>query len=180
MKFEVYGPFKLPLKKGRRRMLEPKDLRADFVEQTSKIMGGNKNLSETCGCYVFTIRKQGGARPWYIGKAERMTFSKECLNSRNIITLNGLLDDGHGQPELYLLPLLTGSGKFASPTTSKRVEVDYLESMLIGMGIQRNEKLTNISKTRMLRELEVVGFMHTKRLARGGAAKELRDIFGMK
>ena len=87
---------------------------------------------------------------------------------------NELLDGRHGKAELYLLPLVTGGGKFAAPNHS----IDYLETVLIGRGIERNENLLNISKTRMKRRLEIVGVMNTSRRARSGLGKKMRNMFG--
>lgn len=181
MKFEVYGPFSLPLKERSRRLLEPaKVLRADFVKQANEVKNGKPKLSEACGCYVFAIRRKGGARPWYVGKTEKMTFGDKCLNTKNINTINSLLDDSHGQPDLYLLPQITRHGKFRSPTTGKRPAIDFLETMLIGMGIERNPDIANIGKTKM-HGLEVAGFFKSTRPGpRGRAANKLRGVFGLK
>lgn len=178
MKFDVYGPFELLLT-GKR--LHAKNARADFIEQTSEAVIGTKTLADACGCYVFTIRAGRGTLPWYVGKTEQRTFSKECLIDRNILMLNDLLHNRlRGRPELFLLPQVTPGGGFVSPTKSKKPPIDFLESMLIGMGVQRNKDLVNINKTKMLRELEVVGVMNTKRRTRTGPAKDLRDVFDWK
>jgi len=183
MKFEIHGPFELPLDGT---VQSNKKVRADFVDQTSasEYKKGSTALSSACGCYVFAIRAGRGILPWYVGKAERTPFGKECLTDRNINTYNLLLKNRAGTPLMYLLAEMTGGGKFAK-TTSKTTNVgttpiDFLETMLIRMAIKRNKDLTNIGKTKMVRELEVVGLMNTKRLARGGVASELRRVFGLK
>ena len=177
MRFDVYGPHEIP--RAQRGVIS-------WTSQENKEFWGvidedltSGRLSDACGCYVFTIKSGRTALPWYIGKAEKSSFKKECLNPRNINLYNQvLLNTKRGRPNLYLLPQVTEKGKFKKPagTDVKRPEISALESILIGMGIAKNPNLLNVRGTKMLREIEVIGFLNSDRRQGGATAAELRKL----
>lgn len=183
MKFEVCGPFDVPLT-GQMKQ-SPNEVLTKFFEHPnmSKYTKGNSALSEACGCYVFAISAKGGTLPWYVGKTGK-TFRDECLTPNNIITFSKLLNVrganqvSGGKPKLYLLPQVTPNGeKFSAGDASS---IEFLETMLINMGVWRNEKLENISKTKKVRELEVAGFYKSKQRGRRSEdVEKLRAVFDL-
>ena len=185
MKFDVYGPYEL-LRDSTGNLI-PKETLSNFTAQVQAVTKGSRSLGDACGCYVFAIKARRGSYPWYVGKTERRTFSQECLNSNNMLTFNSLLRSGQGKPWMYLLPCLTDGDSFKSPTKAKRKKtaykpptpIDWLETMLIRMALERNGELVNTSKTKMLREIQVAGFFNSDiRGKRKGSVTELRKTFG--
>ena len=181
MKFDIYGPYEL-LRDNTGNLIR-KETRDDFNAQLQAVTQGNTSLTDACGCYVFAIRSRRGTLPWYVGKTVRNIFSKECMNEKNINTFNEFLRGRDGAPVLYVLPKLTQTERFAKPAKGKSISpnaiaIDSLETILIYMALKRNQNLSNIQKTAMLRNLEVRGFLNA-RLARGGCIKELRNVFGI-
>lgn len=174
MRFQVYGPYEL-WRLNNNLVSREKEDRDDFWNEVEADVPG---LSQACGCYVFRITSGRGSKPWYVGKAERQSFRAECLQPHKLNIYNEVTLDHRGAPELIFLPQITENGNFRSPTRAKRPAIGQLESMLIGMSISRNPELLNIRGTKMIRELEVEGFLNTNRRAGRGPAKVLRDTLG--
>ncbi len=176
MKFKVYGPYEIP--RGHKRLIVKEKLNAFWKEIEDEVPG----LATACGCYVLATQTSGGstATPWYIGKAEKSKFRNESLSSDKISKFNDMLDQKkRAKPMLFLLAQVTPTEKFLRPTANEREAIGELESLLIGMAIKENRHLLNIKGTKMFRELEVIGFLNSQPLARGGASKELRSTFGI-
>ena len=75
MLFDIAGPFKLPRIKGDVKFIDRSaEAKQEFWDRVDASYPGLRNA---CGVYVMTI----GSRPWYVGKAERQSFGKECLAS---------------------------------------------------------------------------------------------------
>jgi hypothetical protein len=174
MRFQVHGPFWLSRKKG--LISREKNQRDAFWEEVEEQVPG---LSQACGCYVFRIPASRGAKPWYVGMAERQSFRAECLQPHKLNIYNDAIVNRRGVPELLFLPQVTENGNFRAPTRARRPAIRQLESMLIGMAFSRNPDLLNIKGTKMIRELEVEGFLNTERRAGQGPAKVLRDTLGV-
>ena len=173
MRFEVKGPFALYR------------THAGFVDASALarryywdwIEDNVPGLPSACGCYIFSVRASRGSLPWYVGKAERQSFRKECLAPHKILHFNNALAGRRGEPELFFLPQVTRTGKYRAPTSSQRPAIRELESLLIGMAINRNPGLLNVAGTKWLQEISVDGFLNSKK-ARHGGAKKLRELFG--
>ena len=174
MLFQVYGPYRLK-RNGQKLLAATAADRREFWDAVDEDI---PCLSYACGCYIFSIKAPRGSKPWYIGKAEKSTFRRECLTAHKINHFNQAIVGRRGYPELTLLAQVTPYDKLRKPTSTKRPAIRELETMLIGMGISRNPKLLNIQKTKMLRELRVNGFFNTERLATSGPAKALRNLLG--
>jgi hypothetical protein len=85
-----------------------------------------------------------------------------------------------GEPQLHLLAKLTPTGRFAAPASSGHRDVQFLETLLIGMALNQNEDLQNIRGTKFLREMRVPGILRSGRgEGRLTAVKSLRDALGM-
>ena len=133
-------------------------------------------LSGACGCYVFSIRR----RAWYVGMAARQPFSQECFSIHKINQYNYALQRVSGEPLLHQIAKRTPTGRFASPATSGHRDIEFLETMLIGMALKQNEDLQNVKGTKFLRELKVPGLLRTEK-GEGNlmSVKSLRDVLGI-
>ena len=173
MKFNIQGPYELDRYKG--LIDSSAEARRDYWVWVDEDIPG---LPDACGCYVFAIKASRGMLPWYIGKAEKQPFKKECLSHHKINHFNNAIAKRTGKPVLFFIPQLTKNGAFRKPTTSTRKAITELESILIGMALTRNSSLLNAKGTTMLKRLTVDGFLNSKRKAKGGPAGDLRQLFG--
>lgn len=153
MHFEIYGSFPVA-RKGNLVSRSREDKRTFWAA----VEDAEPGLSDACGCYVFVIRN----RAWYVGMAERQSFKKECFALHKITQYNEALSHVSGNPTLLLLPKLTPGGRFASPTTRGHADVRLLENLLIGSALGRNAQLQNVKGTRLLREMNVPGFLNSR------------------
>jgi hypothetical protein len=75
---------------------------------------------------------------------------------------NEVLDAHNGTPQLFLIARLTPTtGRFSKSGRNGYNDIDYFESMLIGMALEKNKQLQNVRKTKFLRELVVPGVINT-------------------
>jgi len=153
MKFDVYGDFQIA-RSGSLISRDKKDKNAFWAEVEDLEPG----LSEACGCYVFVIR----GRAWYVGMAEKQSFKKECFALHKILQYNEALAKKKGKPSLILVPKMTPSGRFAKPTSRGHSDIRMLEGMLIGSALGRNPGLQNVKGTKLLKEMNVPGFLNPK------------------
>lgn len=172
MRFTPYGPFELPRETANMLKLGAADLRAFWHGVEDQVPG----LPDACGCYVFSLRAPRGSKPWYVGKAEKTRFRRECISPHKALHYAQLVAKRKGVPELTLLAQVTENGKFRKPTKDKRPAISALESMLIGMAIARNSDLLNTKGTRMFSSLVVDGLLNSHK-GKGGSSKFLRDMF---
>ena len=169
MKFDVKGPFELP-REDSDRIDASSESKREYWEWIEESCPG---LPDACGCYVFTV----GSLPWYVGKTERQTFKKESLNYHKLDHFNKVISKRKkGRPALFFLPQLTAANRYRKPTNTKRPAIQELESLLIGMALNRNNDLQNVSGTKWLNQLTVTGFLND-RMSPRGPAKKLRDLF---
>lgn len=57
--------------------------------------------------------------------------------------------------------------------------MDFLETMLIGPTLERNPKLLNIKKTKLLREMKVPAVMNSPRARATREVRELKKALGV-
>ena len=171
MRYAVYGPFEIP-RNGKivSREREDKDALWDEVEQCKE------GLSHACGCYVLVIRN----RAWYVGLAEKQSFRQECFTAHKIIQYDAALNEVQGVPNLLLLPRLTPTDNFASPSKNGHRDIRLLEKLLIGSAITRNPDLRNIKDTKLLREMNVPGILNSRQgQGRADSVQLLRRALGV-
>src|SRR5882762_6919692 len=171
MLYRVFGPYAIP----RDGVLIAKTA-SDRREFWSAVEAEADGLPDACGCYVFSIRR----RAWYVGLAERQTFCQECFSIHKLNQYNYSLQRVSGEPQLHLLAKLTPTGRFAAPARGGHRDVQFLETLLIGMALNQNEDLQNIRGTKFLREMRVPGILRTGR-GEGllSSVRSLRDALGM-
>jgi hypothetical protein len=171
MNFSVHGSYEIPRLKNH-LISRDKTERNEFWDM---VEDDEEGLSYACGCYVLSIR----GVPWYVGMAQRQDFRHECFSHHKITLFDTALLKGPGKPHLHLLARRTPGGKFCKPSANAYRDVEFLENLLIGLGLQRNEELMNIKGTTLLRNMRVPGFVNTRKgEARAHAVIELREILG--
>lgn len=170
MEFSVNGPFLLPRTDDGVFTREARDKRAFWEEVEVKC----ERLPEACGCYLFSIRN----RIWYVGKASSQSFRQECFTPDKVTKIDDAIRLGKGECYLTLIARKTPSGKFCKPGGFN--DIDQLELMLIGAGLERNKELLNKHATAVLRDMVVPGFINSPRGA-GNALSVLafRKIMGI-
>ena len=81
-----------------------------------------------------------------------------------------------GKPYLYFISKLTPTGNFAKPSINGHKATEFLEDILIGMALSKNDQLENTKGTKLLKELVVPGIINTpKRKASKGAVQKLKN-----
>jgi hypothetical protein len=169
MIFAVYGGFELPKSFCKHVQIDKKDKKSfwDGVERTQT------NLSAACGCYIFAMQFVGNIEAWYVGKTEKQTFKNECFELQKKVIYNDIMQNHAGTGLIYLIPKLTNAEKFSKPRQNGHYDIEFLETMLIGIALKRNSELANNKKTKLLKEMVVPGVLNTPP---GGPALPVRDL----
>ena len=144
--------------------------RANFWQDVEE---KQKGLPEACGCYLYTTKHGGTQTPWYVGKAEKQSFKKRALQHPKLISE---LFQKRRSIYLLLLPSLTKGGGFRKPRATK--SISHLEAMLIGIALQNNKRLRNVSLARMLGAMYVPGVVNKRRGRYSTATQSLRRTLG--
>jgi hypothetical protein len=172
MNYEVFGGFAIPRKDNRHG-----DFDKSFWDTVVKKK--DSDLPNACGCYVFALKNGDNIVAWYVGKTEKRTFQQECFGAAQINIYNEVLVNHSGKPLLFILPRLTSAKKiFSKPTKGRYRDVEFLETLLIGMALDRNKYLTNIKKTKLLREMIVPGVINSPQARPMKAVSDLRNALG--
>lgn len=171
MNFTIHGPYEIP-RSGNHLISRDPEERREFWDWVD---GDEEGLSYSCGCYVLSIR----GTPWYVGMAQRQDFRHECFSHHKITLFDTALSKGKGSPKLHLIARRTPGGKFCKTSSNAYRDVEFLENLLIGFALQRNDELVNIRGTTLLRNMHVSGFVNTKKgEARAQTVIDLRKILG--
>jgi hypothetical protein len=149
--YSVKGPFSLPFKRtGKVKILERKDVKGCLAE-----------WEDERGCYVFALRgSHGSIVPFYVGKTAK-SFASECFTDHKLNKYNAVLHKHtHGAPIMLLVVAKTGErGAF------NKTALRALEEYLIGLGLQANPDIKNISGTKRFEPPFNIEKIHT--LSRG-------------
>jgi hypothetical protein len=74
----------------------------------------------------------------------------------------------------------TGTGKkFSKPTNAGYRDIDFLQTLLIGMALERNDNLLNVRDTKLLREMVAPGVINSPRARPTGPVVDLRNALGL-
>jgi len=172
MKYEIYGPYELPRQK-RRIFTRDAARKSKFWDEIEEDEAG---LPEACGCYIISVRNV----VWYVGIAESRSFRHECFAPHTITKIDEAISEGVGNAMLHLLAKVTPAARFARPSANGHRDAAMLETLLIGIGLQRNEELLNKSETAILREIEVPGFYNSPQgAARANSVQALKHVMGV-
>lgn len=172
MRYDVCGGFEFSRKANRTGDYEGKP----FWKMVDDEVDG---LSGACGCYIFALKNGDNLKAWYVGKAEKLTFAQECFSPAKRLIFNDVLLERNGTPLLFLLPRLTPNGKLSKPTRNAYDDIEFLETMLIGVAIEENPELTNLQKTKYLREMRVPGVINSPQARPTRAVADLRNALGL-
>lgn len=173
MKYSIHGPFKLTRgNKGR----------IDRSPETKKmfwndVFSDDPDLEFACGCYIFGIQNGDNITPWYIGMASKQSFKSECMKPYQVNIYNDIVLDHKGYPVFLFIAKRTKTNKIRKVSSRSLKDIVFLETLLIGMGIEKNPRLMNISKTKFLKEMVVPTILNTPRRASTKAEKFLRKTF---
>lgn len=172
MKYDIFGPQELPLAKARRFTRDPKERRAfwnDFDQE-------NPGLSYACGCYLISVRNI----IWYVGLAQSQDFRHECFTADKILKIEDAMHGGGGPAHLTLIARHTNGGRFSKPSVNGYRDIADLELLLIGAALERNDHLLNKSATKVLREIEVPGFINSPNgCGNQSSVKAFKKIIGI-
>lgn len=157
MIFTILGPFEIPRTKNKTIIDNDKNVLKEFWEGIEKV---NPGLNLACGCYLFSVKKKN-IKPWYIGKATKRSFMKECLGTYQVNLYNKPISKKTGIPMLFFLPRKTKKDKYSKISKNEQKDINWLESFLISICIRKNKKLLNFQKTKYLRDMVVPGILNT-------------------
>lgn len=172
MNYEIFGDFPVPRTPGKRGVSA--ENRRTFRAQ---LEAKHPGLASAVGCYVFAIRAGRGILPWYVGKTCKQGFVQECFEPHKLNHYNEVLySKERGTPVLYLVARTTTSGRFSRSMPA--TEGKFLESMLIGMAVQRNKSLRNIVHTKFLQQLRVPGLVNPGKGPPRGPVADFKRMIG--
>ncbi len=176
MNFKIYGPFDIPIEEGQSKKTIDKE---DILNFWKDVEGGEHGLSKACGCYVFGLKTDKGAKPWYVGKAEKQTFGEECFTPSKLNYYHSSLLHSTGSPVMFFIAKCSEKkGKFSRPTKAEYEDVRFVEKMFIELAFRKNEKLWNKQHTKNVKMLSVEGFYNSGD-GRRKSVKEIRNLLGM-
>lgn len=175
MNFNVYGPFELPRVKG---LIDTSaDAKRNFWEKVESSMAG---LPNACGVYIFVIRAKRGALPWYVGLTTKRGFKDESIGSHQTNHYNQALATKVGvKPQLYFLAKVTPKGRFAKPSQNSHADIEFLETFMFGIALNRNNKLRNSKSTKFLKNIVVPGIVNTPQRAPTTDERSLKTVLGL-
>ena len=191
MRFKVYGPYNIGVEEGHARWIDKEDTDNFWKKIRRDSRGDEYDLPNACGVYLFAMggvegRKKGTAAqtlPWYVGKAEKQTFQKECFNFKNLYYFNSVLTNeykGRGTPRLFLLARVGEDDKPSPPAKEEQyLGVRFVEEMFIQMSLSANSELLNKSTTKMARETSIRGLLNTKNYP-SDSVDDFKSVFGIK
>jgi hypothetical protein len=171
LNYKIFGQF--PITRIGSLVSRTREHKREFWALVEQVQCG---LSGACGCYIFILRN----RAWYIGLAERQSFKNECFQHHKLTQYNEALNEVGGKPSLILVPKLTPGGRFAKPTERGHADIRLLENLLIGTALGRNPNIRNVSGTKLLREMNVPGFLNPRRgQARADIVQQFKLVLGV-
>ncbi len=172
MKYVIYGPYTVP-RKYNYNIDGSKLAQKRFWD---KVKSQVDVLDEACGCYVFAINN----KPFYVGKTNR-SFAKECFTARNVLIYQNAADLGlKGKPRLFFIAKQTKTGKFAKSAGNGHQDIKFLETLFIGMALEKNSDLQNINETKRLRKMVVPGFLNSPQGQPSKAVQSLKKVLKSK
>jgi len=135
-------------------------------------------LSVAHGCYIFSIRAGKGIRPWYVGQAKgKNGFLQEILSDNKLKHYNDVVAAQKGTPIIQLLARVTDSGRLSKSIDQK--EIDYMETILIGMAFYENTELKNTKVAKQAGKLIIPGITGGEGRGRQSeAVRALKQTFG--
>lgn len=171
MHYSIHGPFEIERQHNGLVGRSNKE-RKTFWD---KVRQEDSSLPTGCGCYLFAVRAAKGIKPWYVGVAEKQPFETECFSSHKLTIYNDVLAKRKGTPILFLIAKRTKKNKLSSPSKKRHPSSKFLESMLIGVALDKNSKLMNIQKTKFMREMSVPCLINSPKRRPTRAESEFKE-----
>lgn len=173
MNYRIFGPYEIPREYGdSKRRIDKEDI--------DKFWSGvGTRLANACGCYVFSIKTKSREKPWYVGKANKQSFSKECFTSHKLVHYHAALDKSNGIPMMYFLARYSDTNRISKPSSSANghAEMGFVERMFIEMGYYRNKNIRNKRGIKNPDRLVIEGFYNHKD-RRKKSVNLLCELFG--
>ena len=121
-------------------------------------------VSNAIGCYVFCLETKSTIKPWYVGQTRGVKgFKGEVFQRHKREIYADILQNRHGEPRLFLFPLMTPDNKFSQARLAARKTINWLEITLMGLANSQNSEISNVRDMTYLREVEVLGLMGKRR-----------------
>lgn len=184
-RFAVLGPFPVPIKKDRSQR------RIDFSRATQDVFALAEDqakqkldvtdIRKAVGCYVFALKPSGGKViwPYYVGQSCQQDLATRLFQlSDKPEKYNAILGEyKRAAAYMYLLPLLTPSGRLARVGTNQN-RIDHAEYALIGMALRVNYSLWNIKHRVAIESFSIDGTPQSERRRDTAPASSFRRMLG--
>ena len=172
IRYEVFGPFRVPRKPRRDGKLTLDFSRGALASFWEEVELDRPGLPAGVGCYLFAVRAAKGIRPWYVGQCKG-AFEKECFASHKKDIYRDVMDDTmRGTPVLFLITRMTPTGRLS--TSLREDEADFLERRLIHDATKANRQLKNVQNTRFVKSLVIPGVLNSPRGKQSSAVTSLK------
>lgn len=180
MYYKIFGPYEIPLREGRyKRRIDKDDIDKFWSSVEDVVDSAGKKLKDACGVYIFSIEKNSDEKPWYVGKAQNQSFSRECFTYHKVFKYHEALEESQGAPMMYFVArLMPDQRRMSRPSKTKtgHPDIDRVEQMFITMGYQKNNAIRNKQGTKHAAKLIIEGFYnHQDR--RRNPVKKLYGLF---
>ena len=171
MNYNTFGPYEIPLGLGEFKKRIDKE---DIDQFWSRVDPG---LNNACGIYIFSIKTKVREKPWYVGKAQKQSFEKECFTYHKIVYYHEALEKSKGTPMMYFVARVRNKGSFSNPTKSKtgHREMDFVERLFIELGFNKNKDIRNKKGTKNPEKLIIKGFYNNKDRKK----KSVKQLYGL-
>ena len=148
MSISVYGPFIFDKDK-----CYDKQYISDQWDDLDNEIG---DLSDACGVYIFSLKNADNYVPVYIGRTSSSAgFRKRVFSDDKFRTTIRYIIENRGLLTIHLLarrkPIQAGFAVISED------DLEYLETFCIMCALRKNEKLTNVSKTRFVERILIPG-----------------------
>jgi hypothetical protein len=175
----MYGPYELA-RDDELILAKQEAMWAEVRETSMKYDHPEKSLEQSIGCYAFGIKYGSSLKPWYIGMTiAKNGFRSEVLQDHKREHYNEVIKDHQGTPVLFLMPLLTPEGRFSRSRKKNKHLIEWVEKMLFGVAIKRNQECRNQRDTKNVRNVVVHGIFNSRPVGRQGpTVKAARAMFG--
>lgn len=175
MKFAVYGPFDMPRTGG---LIDNSAAAKKLFWQS--VESAVPGLSMACGCYVFVVKAKRGALPWYVGLTTKRTFKGEAYGAFQVNHYNPPVVGKVGVTgQMFLIAKETPTGRFAKPSANSHKDIEYLETFLFGVALNRNANLRNAKNTKFLKNICVPGVINSPQRKPNKHERALKAAFGL-
>jgi hypothetical protein len=161
MKFDVFGPFDIACKKKPNIQL-PHD-NATKVQFRQALNTVQADLANASGVFVLYADAGKGYQPWYVGQTTAQGFAKEIYGAP-IHKFGSAVASAYSPSNknvkfcALLFAAMTPKKKFKALKPQDSV-IDFVESLMIGMALEKNPAIVNIQHASMLKKLTIPGIL---------------------